>query len=243
LIDVSNPDTPVFVDHQGIVEMAGEAYSLLAQGDYLYISAGLKGVRMMKYDGRDFDQSDILSYYRLPEEVMDAAVSGDILHLATGTNGLFNVWFGPRSTLASMPTSGGVLTSTFQNTTLAFPSGTFTDTVSLTYTPRYPGNMPSQAGLLGTGIYFELTAYNIPLRTSLFPVLPYDFELRYDEAGLGGLDEMTLGLYSWNGSRWVKEPSSSVDPVNNTLTAQTMQSSLLAVLSEGRVVYLPLTQR
>jgi hypothetical protein len=150
-----------------------------------------------------------------------------------------------------MPTSGGVITSSFHNNTLTFPSGTFTATVNLNYQPRYQGNMPSQPGLTGIGVYYELDArtekYNEEedyyYFVDIFPVLPYQFELHYDEADLHGLSEATLGLYYWDGGQWVKEPSSSVDPTGNTLTAETMHTHLFAVLGEVKNVFLPLTQR
>jgi hypothetical protein len=123
--------------------------------------------------------------------------------------------------------------------------------VNLNYQPRYQGNMPSQPGLIGIGVYYDLDArtekYNEEedyyYSVDIFPVLPYQFELHYDEAGLRGLSETSLGLYHWDGLQWVKEPSSSVDPAGNTLTAETMHTQLFAVLGEVKTVFLPLTRR
>jgi hypothetical protein len=222
--------------------------SIEVRGDYLYVSANLKGVRILKYDGVSFDE---YGYYRLPVQVYDTATSSDILYLASERNGLFIVWFGPSSSLFNMETTGGSLTSSFHSSTLIVPSGTFTATVNLNYQPRYQGNMPSQPGLIGVGVYFEMDAWawiyneegDYYEARNISPVLPYQFELHYDEADLHGLDETTLGLYYWDGGQWVKEPSSGVDPVGNALTAETMHIHLLAVLGEGKRVFLPLTRR
>ena len=55
--------------------------------------------------------------------------------------------------------------------------------------------------------------------------------------------EETLALYSWDGSQWVKEPSSVVDTAANMVTAHPNHFSRWAVLGETRRVYLPLVLR
>lgn len=52
--------------------------------------------------------------------------------------------------------------------------------------------------------------------------------------------ESTLALYAWDGSQWVKEPSSAVDGAANVVTATPDPFSLWAVLGETCRVYLPL---
>jgi len=223
LVDVSNPEAPTLLGTYGLLDWGRD---LAVQGDYLYVAAGLKGVRILKYDGIELDE---YGYYRLPFMVYDVAVSGDFLHLSARSDGLFNVWFGPSSEVL-LETSGGIMDSSFHSSCLTFPSGAYTNTVILTYTPRYQGNMPSQPGLTGIGVYYELSAWDDEHGLFLSPTIPYQFELNYDEADLSGMDENDLGLYYWNGSAWVKEPSSSVDPDTNILTAETMHVSLVAVM-------------
>lgn len=55
--------------------------------------------------------------------------------------------------------------------------------------------------------------------------------------------EQTLALHTWDGSQWVAEPSSSVDPATNTITATPNHLSLWAVLGETHRIYLPLVMR
>ena len=50
-------------------------------------------------------------------------------------------------------------------------------------------------------------------------------------------------LARWNGSEWLKEPTSSVDPINNVVSATPSHFSLWAVLGETNRVFLPLVMR
>ena len=52
--------------------------------------------------------------------------------------------------------------------------------------------------------------------------------------------ENTLALYWWDGSQWVREASSAVNNVGNTVTATPNHFSRWAVMGEARRVYLPL---
>jgi hypothetical protein len=64
--------------------------------------------------------------------------------------------------------------------------------------------------------------------------------VQYTDREKGLVDESTLALYYWDGSAWVKEPSSVVDLGGNTVTATPGHFSVWAVLGEVRRVYLPL---
>jgi hypothetical protein len=65
----------------------------------------------------------------------------------------------------------------------------------------------------------------------------------YTDAEKGAAIESTLGLYSWDGSQWVREPTSSVDAVANRLTATPDHMTPFAVLGETKRVYLPIVMR
>jgi len=55
--------------------------------------------------------------------------------------------------------------------------------------------------------------------------------------------EKTHALYYWGGTQWVKESTSVVDTVNNTVTATPDHFSVWAVLGETRRVFLPVVLR
>jgi len=67
--------------------------------------------------------------------------------------------------------------------------------------------------------------------------------VQYTDAEKGPAIENTLALYYWDGSQWVKEPSSVVDTVANKVTATPDHFSLWAALGETRRVYLSLIMR
>lgn len=54
------------------------------------------------------------------------------------------------------------------------------------------------------------------------------------------LIEGTVAFYGWDGSQWVKEPSSILDSSNNLVTASLDHLSAFAVLGESYRVRLPL---
>jgi hypothetical protein len=77
----------------------------------------------------------------------------------------------------------------------------------------------------------------------LAPGQTYAVTVHYTDAEKGPAIEDTLALYAWDGSQWVKEPGSVVDPVAKTVTASPDHLSLWAVLGETRWVFLPLVLR
>lgn len=99
--------------------------------------------------------------------------------------------------------------------------------------------------LAGIGHTFEVTPYYVETseRAYLAPGTTYTVTLQYDETERGPVVEDTLAFYWWDGSRWLKEPSSVVDSGRNTLTATPDYLSLWAVLGKTRRTYLPLMLR
>ena len=72
------------------------------------------------------------------------------------------------------------------------------------------------------------------------PGQTYTLTVQYTDAEKGPAIESTLALYYWDGSQWVKEPTSVVDTANNVVTATPDHFSKWAVLGETRRLYLPL---
>jgi hypothetical protein len=142
----------------------------------------------------------------------------------------------------SIPAGGGILTSLRDSTTYTFPAGTFTDTVVITHTARFPGNVPSPDGdLIGIDHAFEITAVfsSTGELAQPAPGQTYTLTIGYTAADKGPAIEDTLALYYWDGSQWAKELSSTVNTVSQTITATPNHLSLWRVLGETRRVYLP----
>ena len=174
------------------------------------------------------------------------AVVGNYAYVTDEDGGLVILWFAP-SASASIPTTGGSLFSSADNTAYTFPSGTFTDTVVITHTVRFPGNAPSSGNLTDIGHVFEVTVIYSSTGEPAQPVQPYTITVQYTEVEKGPAIEDTLGLYWWDegASRWSQQGiTSSVNVTGNVVTAQVSHLSLFAVLGETRrVVFLPVVLR
>ena len=123
----------------------------------------------------------------------------------------------------------------------SFASGTFTDTVTITHTPRYAPNLPSTGRLAATGHSFELRNFRtIAVRVHSNPLnlSPLTSNIHRSRSSLHF--ESTLALYSWDGTQWVKEPTSSLDMLSHTVTAHPNHFSTFALLQSQLGVYLPL---
>jgi len=58
------------------------------------------------------------------------------------------------------------------------------------------------------------------------------------------MDEANLALYYYDGLQWMKEPSSAVDTVANTITATPDHFSLWGILAPGNYeIYRPVVLR
>lgn len=141
---------------------------------------------------------------------------------------------------ATIDAGGGSLTSLDGTTTAAFPTGAFTDTTVLTYTPA--SAMPPGGELAGVGQVFDLTATYSTTGQPAQPAAGTTFTLtiQYDEAQLAPtVNENTLALYYWNGDEWVLESTSTVDVDQNTVTAAPDHLSLWGVFGEEKRLFLP----
>jgi len=140
-------------------------------------------------------------------------------------------------------TGGGSLTSYHGDTTIQIPAGAITDTIVITLSPA--SILPPGGNLTGIGHAFDVTAVysSTGQPAQLAPGQTYTLTVHYTDAEKGPAIEETLALYHWDGSQWVKEPSSMVDTAANTVTAHPNHFSRWAVLGETRRVYLPLVLR
>ena len=146
--------------------------------------------------------------------------------------------------VAVIPTSGGTLLADDQ-TLLSFPSGTFTSTVIVTYTPSLLSNVPAIGKLQSIGHVFDIRVV-FSGTTQLAQPAPgktYTVTVPYTGAERGPTIESSLKLYYWNGSQWLVEPTSLVYPAENLVVATPNHFSIWAVLGETRRVYLPVAIR
>ena len=141
----------------------------------------------------------------------------------------------------SIPATGGSLTSSDGKTNLIFPSGAFSETVKLTYRQLLYDENPTD--LLGIGHTFDIRAVysDTGELADLAPGQTFTMTLHYSDTQVAPAIENTLALYTQKGSIWVKEPSSTIDPLNNLITATPYHLSLWAVLGETNRMFLPIT--
>ena len=147
--------------------------------------------------------------------------------------------------LNGVSSAGGDVTPTDSNgnTTFSFAGNTFTSSIVLSYS--VPATVPPLGNLLGVNRVFDVTPLYADSGLPATPTGRYTTTVTYAEADLGGAAEGSLGLYFWDGSAWVLEPSSSVNAAANTVSASPNHFSTWAVLSNPQAsnkkyVYLPM---
>ena len=165
-------------------------------------------------------------------------VAGPDVYVADAREGLLILRFG-FPTSASIPTTGGGLSSPFDQTAYTFATSTFTDTVTITHTPRSSGDVSETGNLIGIDHFFEGTAVYSSTGQPAQPTQPYTVTVEYTDTEKGPAIEDPLVLYRWDGAQWVRESTSMVDIENNIITATPARFGLWAVLGETRPLSLP----
>jgi hypothetical protein len=234
VVDISDPTTPREVGtHTSPWPLVG----IHVTGHYAYLAAENGGIRLL--DVSDPATPVEVTAYDTPGYASEVHVSGRYAYVADQSGGLLILALEPVPTSASILTSGGSLTSSFDQTSYTFAAGTFTDAVTITHTPRYPGHGPSTGSLTGIGHFFEVSAVHSNSRQPAQPTQPYTVTVGYTDAEKGVAIESTLALYYWDETQWVREPTSTVDTVNHTVAATPDHFSLWAVLGDTRRIFLP----
>jgi hypothetical protein len=232
ILDVTNPAAPAPL---GSLPMAGFAGRIRVVNNVAYL--GVSDTLQIIDVGKPATPV-VRGSAEMSVNPSDIQVEGNYVYTTINPGGLTVHWFAPATT-AQIGVGGGVLSSSVDATSYAFPAGTFTTAISATHTPRYSANLPS-TGLLTTIEHaFELTIEG----TAQAPAKPYSIQVVYSDAERGPAIESTLALYVWNGSTWSKLPTSAVNAAANKVTATTTQVGLFAVLSQTRRVYLSRIQR
>jgi hypothetical protein len=134
----------------------------------------------------------------------------------------------------------GETASLSPQTTISVGPGVFTDVVTTIYTPHL---IIPIGDMRNVGVFYELgAAYagnHQPARPQ--PGQHYTVRVNYQQEYVPtDINEAGLAVYYWNGSAWIRELSSFVDVVANTVTASPNHFSLWAVLYREGGVYLPI---
>jgi hypothetical protein len=237
VFDVTDPGAPV---QTGFTYMQGGS-NLTVVGNHAFVASWTKGLQIV--DVTDPSRPSVVATYNTPGIAFDLVLDGDLVYLADEGGGIHVLRFSPCTT-ATIPISGGTLTSTTDSTTYRFTSGDFTDTVIITHTYLSPVSCPASGHLVGIDHCYEVTAVysNSGSPAYLDPGQTYTLTIQYADAELGVAIEDTLALHHWGGGQWTSE-AAVVDLESNTITATLDHFSIWAVLGEVHRMYLPLMGR
>jgi hypothetical protein len=194
------------------------------------------------YDGSRWITETVDSLGAVGLDVSLALDGGDRPRIAYHDWSNGDLKFAWRERVDVIPTIGGTL-GAYGSANFEFPAGAVTDTVVLTYTVLQPsGSQPH------VGVFFDVSAVyaNTGQAAQIASGQTYTVVVHYDEASVPiNINESDLALYYWDrsSSEWVKEPTSVVDTVNNTVTATPNHFSVWAGLFEMYDIYLPLVVR
>ncbi|MBE7471205.1 MAG: hypothetical protein HS114_18865 [Anaerolineales bacterium] len=236
IIDVSKPTHPKLL---GYLNLSG-AQHVTVQGNYAYI---LTGGDLYIVDVSRSNQPVEVGLYNnnLHPWADELAVQNNYVYVAGREDGLLILRLIRHKISGTIRPRGGVLLSAGEDTHLIFPNGAFTETVTLTY--RHLWQDQAVGERVGLGHTFEVSAVSAATGqpAQLAPGQTFAFLIRYTDAEKGPAIEDTIALYYWNGQQWLKEPSSVVDPLSNTIAANPDHwPTLWTVLGETRRMVLPL---
>jgi len=236
IIDVSKPARPKLLGSLNL----GTTSHISLQGNYAYLLT--RGILHIVDVSRSNQPVEVGLYdNNLHPWVDELAVQNNYVYVAGRDDGLLILRLMRHKTTGNIRPGGGVLLSAGEDTHLIFPGGAFTETVTLTY--RHLWKDQEVGERVGLGHTFEVSAVSAATGqpAQLAPGQTFAFLIRYTDAEKGPAIEDTIALYYWNGQQWLKEPSSVVDPISNTIAANPDHwPTLWAVLGETRRLVLPL---
>ncbi len=171
----------------------------------------------------------------------DYSAVGTYNAVVTATNTAGSAVTSTQVTLwGTIPATGGEINPA-NGVTVTLASGAISETVVLQFELQPDMTV---LGMSDVGVFYELSPVYLDdgQPAELLPGSSYTITVSYDEAKLPiGTDEASLALYYWDGSAWMKEPSSVVDTIANTITASPNHFSQWGIMTEGlRYIYLPL---
>ena len=176
----------------------------------------------------------------------DQALVGGYLYIANGNGGMM-IFRDARDrdrVTAIISPEGGSLASTGGDTSFAFGPGAFSSPVRLIY--RHLWARTHVDDHVGLKHAFDLSALypDTGQLATLAPGQTYTVTVHYTDTELGwSTIETSLALHYWDGSQWIKEPSSAINAATNTVTASPNHLSEWAVLGETWRVFLPVVRK
>lgn len=126
-----------------------------------------------------------------------------------------------------------------------FAPGSFDREALLSVAPLSQGDVPPLGRLVSAGRFYSVDAIATEDGEPLAPGTPYTVEVPYPAEVTAG-QQQRLGLYFWDEDvqRWVREPSTEVDPARRVVRAVPTHFSRWALLVEPAYgIYLPLITR
>jgi sugar lactone lactonase YvrE len=199
---------------------------------YVYMPNGGQGLRVL--DATTPAQIRQVDIAGVPGGFAFAGyATGSLFYESVMNAGLYAYWAAP-TTEANLTNASQTLDSSAVDGTIYRLNGASPAPVTLLHIPVFSGNTPSApSGLRTIGHAYSAFARNPdndqPV-TTLSGGATYTVSIQYTDAEIAGLNENSLAFYSWNGSQWVKELSSTVNADTNTLTATPNHFSLWTVL-------------
>ncbi len=146
----------------------------------------------------------------------------------------------PTPIITAIPPTGGVLTGTVGlSTTVTFPAGVYSET--LTIALQEVTTPPTTGGFQLLGRVFSLTAEDGAGNPVTHFDQPFTIVIAYDESDVEGMKEEDLVLHYWRVAegRWVYIPG-VVDSQANTLTVTLDHLTDFALMQEGSFrIFLP----
>lgn len=234
IIDVSDPTDPREVSAH---DTPGDANDVYVADGFAYVADGKAGLRII--DVSDPAIPVEVGSYDTPGESKAVYSADNYIYLADASGGLLILQIVP-SVSTSVSVSRGGLTSRLDQTTYVFAANTFTNTVTVTHTPRDADNVPPTGTLVNLNHFFNASVVFSNTGHPAQPTRPYTVTVQYTDVEKGTAVEDTLALYSWDGEQWVQETTSVVNTEANTVTATPTHFGLWAVLGTTHRAYLPI---
>lgn len=152
---------------------------------------------------------------------------------------LANIGYEQQVVTSVIPPQGGSIASLNGLIHVQFAEGAFPAPTEVFIRPQVG---QTTGNLLGIGRYFELGFPNSGLSEAAYGALQVTtVEVTYRNHEIIGLTEASLGLYWWDGVRWVREQSSAVNTAANKVSAAPNRLGRFAILGErANPIYLPL---
>ena len=197
-----------------------------------YVSDGSRGLRMIDITVPTTAKMVELGYNNyLNGNYSDNQIIGNVVYQTADKAGILSLW-APPYTETTVGGIGTVDSSAIDGVTYAFNNSNRVDSITVLHMPVFNGIAPAMpAGVTNIGHNFQVFV-RAPLTDRPIESLTdetYTVTLTYTDSEVGTLNENSLSFYSYNGTGWVKEPTTVLNPDTNTISATPSHFSLWAV--------------